>query len=181
MPDAPSPAPTHLIVGRVRRAHGLRGDLVVETLTDAPDAVFAPGRRVFGGTTDGDVAGEEPIEVERAAPFKDGTMLVHFANVSDRAGAEAWRHRYLLVEAGGLEPPGESEAFLHELSGMQVRLVDGTVIGDVLEYYELPQGILLEVEWNGRRVSLPMSDPFVREIDRTARRIVMELPEGLLE
>lgn len=177
MPDAP----THLIVGRVRRAHGLRGELVVETLTDAPDAVFAPGRRVFGGTTTGELADEEPLAIERAAPFKDGTLLLRLTSVVDRTAAEAWRDRYLLAPAEELEPPGESEAFLHELIGMRVRLVDGTDVGDVLDYFELPQGILLDVEWKGGRVSLPMNGAFVRDIDRSARRIVMELPDGLLE
>ncbi|MGH7671150.1 MAG: hypothetical protein ACRENQ_16830, partial [Gemmatimonadaceae bacterium] len=48
-------APEFLIVGRVRKAHGIRGELVVEPITDAPDAIFAPGRRVFAGTPSGDV------------------------------------------------------------------------------------------------------------------------------
>jgi 16S rRNA processing protein RimM len=181
MPDAMPPVPTHLIVGRVRRAHGLRGELVVETLTDAPDAVFAPGRRVFAGTTEGDLEDDTPIEVVRSVPFKGGTLLVCLAAIADRTEAEAWRDRYLLAEIAELEPPGESEAFLHELPGMSVTLVDGTEIGDVVDYYELPQGLIIEVERDGRRVDLPMNDPFVRDIDREARRIVMDLPEGLLD
>jgi len=177
MPDAPA----HLIVGRVRRAHGLRGDLVVETLTDAPDAIFAPGRRVFGGTTTGELGDGVELEVHRAAPFKRGLMIAHLSGIDDRTTAERWRDRYLLVPAGDVEPPGESEAFLHELIGMRVVLADGGEVGNVLDYYELPQGILLEVEWNGGRVNLPMTDAFVRDIDRERRRIVMDLPDGLLE
>ena len=177
MPDAPA----HLIVGRVRRAHGLRGDLIVETLTDAPDAIFAAGRRVFGGTATGQLGDGIELDVERAAPFQQGLVIVHLNGISDRTTAERWRGRYLLVPSVEVEPPGESQAFLHELIGMRVVLADGGDVGDVLDYYELPQGILLEVEWNGARVNLPMTDAFLRDIDRERRRIVMDLPDGLLE
>ena len=177
MPDAPA----HLIVGRVRRAHGLRGDLVVETLTDAPDAIFAPGRRVLGGTPIGDLGAGPELAIERVSPFQRGLLILHLQGIDDRTAAERWRDRYLLVPSGEVEPPGASEAFLHELVGMRVSLVNGGDVGDVLAYYELPQGILLEVEWNGGRVTVPMHDAFVRDIDRERRRIVMELPDGLLE
>ena len=177
MPDAPA----HLIVGRARRAHGLRGDLVVELLTDAPDAIFAAGRRVFGGTIDGDLGRGDVLEIVSATPFKDGTFIVHFAGINDRTTAEAWGGRYLLVPAGEVEPPGESEAFLHELIGMHVALEDGSPIGEVLDYYELPQGLLVEVEWKGKRTALPLNDAFVRDLDRAGRRIVMQLPDGMLD
>lgn len=176
MPDAP----THLIVGRVRRAHGIRGDLVVELLTDAPDAIFAPGRRVFGGDAEGELGDAPPLEIARASAFKDD-LIVHFAGIDDRSAAERWHGRYLLVPADEVEPPDESEAFLHELPGMTVVQADGTVVGEVADYFELPQGILLEVERPEGRVSIPLIEAFVQELDRTGRRIVMQLPEGLLE
>ena len=47
--------PAFIIVGRVRKAHGIRGEVVVETITDAPDAIFAAGRRLFAGTAEGDL------------------------------------------------------------------------------------------------------------------------------
>ena len=62
--------PEYAIVGRVRNAHGIRGELVVEPITDAPDAVFASGRRVFAGTVAGDLArGAPTLTVGRALPF----------------------------------------------------------------------------------------------------------------
>ena len=59
-------------VGRVRRAHGIRGELVVELLTDEPDAIFASGRRVLAGDRHGDLAtgeGAQELRVLRATPF----------------------------------------------------------------------------------------------------------------
>ena len=62
--------PEYAIIGRVRTAHGIRGELVVEPITDAPDAVFASGRRVFAGTVAGDLArGAPTLTVGRARPF----------------------------------------------------------------------------------------------------------------
>ena len=177
MPDAP----THLIVGRVRRAHGIRGDVVVEPLTDAPDAIFAPGRRVFGADELGAPRDGAPLAISRVSPFTRGSMIVHFEGLDDRTAAEAWHDRYLVVPASEVEPPGASEAFLHELPGMHVVLEDGTPVGEVLEYYEVPQGVMVEVEWKGARAAIPLIDPFLRDLDRAGRRIVMQLPDGLLE
>ena len=69
--------PELIIVGRVRKAHGIRGDLVVEPITDEPDAVFAPGRRVIAGTASGDPAKDRrELHVTAASPFKGG-LIVH--------------------------------------------------------------------------------------------------------
>ena len=72
------PADEFFIVGRVRRAHGIRGELAVEVITDAPDAIFAPGRRVFAGTVDGDparAAGWRLLDVD-APPGYVGALVV---------------------------------------------------------------------------------------------------------
>ena len=72
-----------LVVGRVRNAHGLRGELAVEILTDEPDAVFASGRRLFGGTVDPvNLKGGE-VHVVRSSPFKGG-LIVSFQEVTPR-------------------------------------------------------------------------------------------------
>ncbi|HXD22809.1 MAG TPA: hypothetical protein VN613_05570, partial [Gemmatimonadaceae bacterium] len=90
------------MVGRVRRAHGIRGELVVELMTDAPDVIFASGARVFQGTTTGDVwrdpkSGEpRELRVLASRPFKGG-LLVALDAVSDRTESERWNERYLLV------------------------------------------------------------------------------------
>jgi 16S rRNA processing protein RimM len=176
------PATSYVIVGRIGRPHGVRGEVFIEPITDAPAAVFAAGRRVFAGTTDGDVAAEAgvlAVRSARAAP--DGRWVVGFDRLADRDEAERWRGRYLLLPASEIEPPGEGEAFLHELPGMRVELPTGEVIGEVEEIFELPQGIVLDVRWRGRIVTLPFNDVFLRELDREGRRIVLDLPEGLLE
>ena len=115
------------VVGRVRRAHGIRGELLVEPMTDEPDAIFASGRRVFAGTTDGEpamrsgrrAATPDEVVIRSARPFRGGVLLVVDA-VADRTEAERWNDRTFLLPLAELSPPEEGEVFLHELPGMRV-------------------------------------------------------------
>ena len=169
-----------VIVGRVRKAHGVRGDLVVEPITDAPDAIFASGRRVIAGTVAGDPSKDrQELHVERASPFKGG-FIVHFGEIADRATADTWRDRFLLVPAGELEPLAEGEIYIHELHGMDVVLQSGERVGAVAEVYELPQGLALEVRRAKDSVMIPY-DRVVVHVDREVRRITIDPPEGLLD
>lgn len=173
-------APELIIVGRVRKAHGVRGDLVVEPLTDEPDAVFAPGRRVFAGTVSGDPARDgRVLTITSANPFKGG-FIVHFAEIADRTAADTWRERYFLVPADELTPLAPAEVYIHELIGMRVELLDGAFVGKVLETYELPQGLTLEVARDRGSVLIPY-DRVVTSIDRDARVIRIDPPAGLLD
>ena len=197
-------SPELIIVGRVRKAHGVRGDLVVEPITDEPDAVFAPGRRVFAGTASGDpTKTPRELHVTTSTPFKGG-YIVHFAEVADRDVADTWRDRFLLVPADELEPLGDDEVYVHELPGMRVELASGDVVGIVETVYELPQGLTLEVRVGTRDSGLGTRDsglgtresagkhakestvliPYdrvVTRVDREARVIEIDPPAGLLD
>ena len=171
-----------IIVGRVRKAHGIRGDLVVEPLTDEPDAVFAPGRRVFAGTASGDRAKDgRELHIASASPFKGG-FIVHFTGIDDRNVAETWRERFLLVPANELTPLGEDQVYIHELVGMRVELESGEAVGTVAETYELPQGLTLEVaRQGGANAAMIPYDRVVTHVDREARVIRIAPPPGLLD
>jgi len=178
-------SPAFIIVGRVRKAHGIRGEVVVEPITDAPDAVFASGRRVFAGTATGDLApSRAELHVASSRPFNDG-FLVAFAEVPDRTVAETWRGRYLLVPADELAAPSDEEVYVHELPGMRVELASGDLVGTVEATYELPQGLAIDVRRSaprdGETVLLPFDERTVASVDREARRIVVTPAEGLLE
>jgi 16S rRNA processing protein RimM len=175
--DSPSEL---VIVGRIRKAHGIRGDLVVEPITDEPDAIFASGRRVIAGTVTGELSRDRrELHVERASPFKGG-YIVHFVEIGDRTVADTWRDRYLLVPAEELEPLREGEIYLHELHGMEVVLESGEIVGVVDEVYELPQGLTLDVKRARDSVMIPY-DRVVVNVDRELRRITVDPPAGLLD
>lgn len=174
-------------VGRIRRPHGVRGELAMEALTDEPEAIFAPGRRVFQGTHEGalflDPRTKQPREliVKSLRPVKDG-WLIAFDAIPDRTEAEKWNGRHLMLPLDELSEPEDGEVFAHELVGM--RLVDAdsaAPLGEVVEFYELPQGLLLEFRGPRGLVSLPFVDEFVEEVNRESRVIRVRLPDGLLD
>jgi 16S rRNA processing protein RimM len=171
-------------VGRVRRAHGLRGELVVEALTDAPDAIFAPGRRVFAGTSDGSLArGAPTLSVIRSSPFKGG-LIVAFEGIETRSEAEQWRDRTFLVPESEVQPPSDDEVFVHDLVGMRVLHAsgEGQEIGEVTEVFDLPQGLVMEVARSGAKpVLLPFNEHTVTEVDSERRVIRVDPVEGLID
>jgi 16S rRNA processing protein RimM len=174
--------PTHVIVGRIRRPHGIRGEIVVEPLTDAPDAVFASGRRVLAGDHNGDLGDDpEALHISAWRPFGKN-ILVIVDEIADRTEAELWNGRYLLIPADEVEPPEEGEVFLHELAGMRVVSADGHEYGSVAHHYEMPHGIMLEVKQpSGALAMLPFRTEMVTDVDRAGRVITVNVPEGLFE
>lgn len=184
-----APAPHALgeelvVVGRVRKAHGVRGELVVEALTGAPETVLAAGRRLFGGTPDGrPLRTPRELTVRRASPFKGGWIL-SLTSIDDRNEADLWRDRTLLAPQGELPPPADDEVYYHDLIGLRVELPDGTHLGEVADLFELPQGLAFDV----RRappatgtVLLLYRPEVVAEVDLARRVVVVTPPEGLLE
>lgn len=175
--------PALAVVGMIRNAQGIRGEVVVEPITDAPDAVFAPGRRVFMGDRRGNVPASETaatLEIEAARPFKRG-LIVKFGGVVDRNAAELLRGRYLLAPFDELDPLGEDEVYLHDLIGMQVQLDSGVHVGEVKSYYELPQGLTLDVATSRGSVLVPYRPEVVERTDGEARVIVVKSEVGLFE
>ena len=162
----------------------MRGELVVELMTDSPEMIFAPGARVFQGTAEGELWHDPKTGASRALgvvasrPFKGG-LLVTLDAVSDRTEAERWNGRHLLVPLEELSEPAEGELFLHELGGMRVLDEDGADIGDVRAWYPVPQGVLLDVRTSRGDVTLPFNEWFVRHVDRAGRTLTVAIPDEL--
>ena len=181
--------PEYAIVGLIRKAQGIRGEVVIEPLTDKPDVVFASGSRVFAGTADGDLAivrdvrgaEETPtLTVAGSKPFKKG-LIVQFEELQDRDSAELWRGRYLLAPFSELPPLQEDQVYLHDLIGMSVVSVTGERLGVVTTFYELPQGIMLDVRTDRDSVMIPYRPEIVVRTDIAARTIVLNDIPGLLD
>ncbi|MEO7104080.1 MAG: ribosome maturation factor RimM [Gemmatimonadaceae bacterium] len=178
------------IIGRIRKPQGICGDVTVELLTEEPERFFAPGSRVFAGTIDGNVANHpadrrnplsrQELRIEEASPYRGG-LIVKFDAIPDRTAAEMWRQRYLLVPAAEITPPGDGEVFMHDLLGMCVRGDDGRELGEVTGYYELPQGLTLEVKGAGGNILVPYRPSVVREVDLDARVVLVDMSSGLFE
>ena len=176
--------PTHLVVGHVTKPHGNRGEVFVHPLTDHPERTFAPGVVVLPAGAEGTAPDPDlpPLDIETVRPFRTGWLVV-FAGVADRSTADLLRNRYLLRPVEELEGLDEGEVFYHELLGMAVETPDGAAVGRVVEVYELSPAHMLEVRRvrGGGTVLVPFMRETVVSVDRDARRIVVDPPEGLLD
>ena len=176
------PSPEWVIVGRLRKSHGLRGEIIVEPITDAPAEVFSAGRVLFAGDASGDPLPHPPeLTVRETRPHANGLLAVQFEEMRDRDEASRWTNRYLFSPAGELEPLAEGEVYQHELEGMQVVLESGALVGKITGVFELPQGLALDVAREQGSVLIPFNDVFIHEVKRAERTVVIAPPPGLLD
>ena len=163
-------------VGRVGKAHGVRGEVFVEPWTDAPDERFSPGSQL---TTE--PADRGPLTVESARDHS-GKLVVRFAGLEDRNGVEALRGTVLLVPAAArpvIEDP--DEFYDTDLIGLAVRTVQGRQLGPVTDVLHSPAGSLLVIDVEGREVLVPFRTEFVPTVDLAAGIAEIDPPDGLLE
>ena len=141
----------HLVVARFLKPHGLKGEAVVLPLTDEPEEVFVPGRRLCPVDTDGNPIGD-PLVIARARPFHR-RWLLWFEGLEDRSELEQWPQHYLGAQAAELRPPNDDELYVHEIPGAAVMENDGrrltaipfAVDGDVGWYDEDGRSLTLNV------------------------------------
>lgn len=169
----------YVVVGRLRKPHGLKGECNLFPLTDDPATIFAAGQQIWVVDLAGDtVAG--PLTVERSREYHR-EWLVKFVGVETRDALDPFRKHFLAVPPEQLKPPEADEVYLHELDGFAVRLPDETPLGLVSAVYELPAGIMIEVQGPKREFLLPYKKEFVQQVDRAGRRLTVTPPEGLLD
>jgi len=167
----------HLVVGRLRKPHGLKGDCAVFPLTDDPAGTFAPGREVWVK----DLAGllvSGPLTIERSRPYHRQWLMAFVGHLAVEA-VKPWAGHFLTALAAGLVPPGEGEVYLHELEGFAVRDGAGNPLGLVTGLLELPAGLMLEVQGPRREFLVPFRKEVVVSVDREGRSLVVQLVEGM--
>ena len=162
-------------VGRIGRAHGVRGEVNVEVRTDSPDVRFVTGARL---TTEPERIG--PLTVLQTR-WHSGRLLVRFDGVTDRGGAEALRGVLLLTEVDPDQRPADpDEYFDHQLLGLAAVTPDGDKVGEVTDVLHLPdQDLLVISPADATEVLVPFVAQLVPEIDLAGGRIVIDPPRGL--
>lgn len=169
-----------IIAGRVRRAHGVRGALAVETLIDSPDAVFASGGVVYAGDRAGNPSTEGELHIIDGRPMNND-WLVQVAEIDDRDVAALWRGRYLFCDAALLGEEDDSIAQLLAYVGFTVEMDGRGAMGTVRDVYSAPQGPLLEVQTDNALPLVPWRDEIVREVNAERRVIALYALDGLLD
>ncbi len=168
-------------MGHITKPHGTKGEVFVWPLTDHPEDTFAPGVVVHsdGGDHRPD-PDRPPLCVSGVRPFRKG-LLVRFAGVGDRTAAEALRDVYLLRPLEALASLEHDEVFYHQLLGMTVETTTGETIGEIVEVFEVRSADLLEVRTSGGSMLLPFTREVVVSVDREAKVMTVDPPDGLLE
>jgi 16S rRNA processing protein RimM len=151
-----------LEVGRVAKAHGLRGEVVVVPITNRAGR-FEPGEQLW--------CDDHPVVIATARPHQRN-YLVRFDGVDDRNGAERLRGATLTAEAPG--PADDGEMWVHEVIGAAVRDRAGTTLGTVAAVEANPAHDLLVLDTG-------VLIPIVFVVEHDAGSIVVDLPDGLLE
>src|SRR4051812_27278318 len=166
-----------LVVGRIGRAHGIRGDVLVEVRTDDPELRFAAGASL---RTDPSARG--PLTVE-SGRVHSGRLVVRFAGVTDRTGAEELRGTMLLVDVPRDEQPEDPDEYYdHQLVGVPAVAPSGEALGEVADVLHLPaQDVLVVRRGDGGEALVPFVAEIVPEVDLPGGRIVVDAPTGLLD
>ncbi|MEE4595122.1 ribosome maturation factor RimM [Streptomyces sp. DSM 41524] len=166
-----------LVVARIGRAHGIKGEVTVEVRTDEPELRLGPGAVL---ATEPASAGPLTIESGRV---HSGRLLLRFEGVRDRNAAEALRNILLIAEVDPEELPEDPEEFYdHQLIDLDVVTVDGTEVGRISEISHLPyQDLLVVKRPDGGEVMIPFVSEVVPEIDLEEQRAVIDPPPGLLD
>ncbi|MBI9115564.1 ribosome maturation factor RimM [Sanguibacter suaedae] len=162
-----------LVVARIGRAHGLRGEVGLEVRTDDPETRFAPGATLRTRPEE-----RGPLTVSRVR-VQNGRWVVAFEEIEDRTGAEAARGLELVVDADASD---EDDAWYpHELEGLRAELEDGTTVGEVIGLEHLPaHDVLVVRETDGTRTLVPFVRAIVPVVDVPGGRVVLDPPGGLL-
>jgi 16S rRNA processing protein RimM len=168
-----------LTVGRVVKAHGVTGELVVEVRTDDPELRFAPGAVL---RTKGSDRREHNYAIETVRPHGN-RLLVRLSGVVDRSAADALRGSVFVIDSADLPPIDEADTFYdHQLEGLRVRTVPGCEIGVVAEVLHTAGGELLAVDREqGGELLVPFVGAIVTSVSLADGVVEIDPPEGLLE
>jgi 16S rRNA processing protein RimM len=186
-----------LVVGQIGKPHGIRGEVSVSVRTDEPEERFVAGsvfttevprdRRVSTGPAVAPVVGvpyQVPTKLTlESLRWHQGRVIAQFEGVHDRSIAEALRGVLLQVDSAVVAAPEDPDEFNdHQLVGLAVVSVDGTELGTVNRIDHAPASDLIVLDRAGGGTSLiPFVTAMVPTVDLAGGRIVVDLPEGLLD
>lgn len=164
-----------MTVGRVLRPHGVRGEVVLEVLTDFPDSLL--GKTVYAAATAGERGSAHEIASLR---WHRGRLLIRFAGSLDRDSADAYRGLLVQVDASQAEPLAEGQYYHHQIIGLRAVGDEGEPLGPIVKILETGANDVYVIETpNGGELLLPAISTVVKKIDVAAGEIVVHLLEGL--
>jgi 16S rRNA processing protein RimM len=176
-----SAATVDVVVGRVGKPHGLRGEVTVEVRTDEPERRYADGSVLRVEAPRGSAFSHRSLTVRRSRSHQ-GVLLVTFSELADRTAAEAARGVLLHADVPADETPEDPEEFYdHQLVGLAAYDVDGGLLGEVTAVvHGAAQDLLTVHTADGRDALVPFVAALVPEVDLKVGRLVIADRPGLV-
>jgi len=177
-----------VVVGRIGRPHGIRGEVVIGVRTDEPDLRFAVGATLDARSTSDDAGPENGAGGERltvaSVRWHSGQLLVAFAGITDRTAASELTGSWLSVDSSQLPDTGDPDEFRdYELIGLSVRTRAGDPVGVVTDVLHYGQDLLVVrcQDEPGGEALVPFVKAIVPEVDLRGGVVVIDPPPGLLD
>jgi 16S rRNA processing protein RimM len=164
------------LVGRIARAHGIRGQVIVNPESDFPEQRFRPGAELFverGGRV-------EPLTITTAR-FHGERPVIGIDGIETMNDAATLAGLELRVPVDRLAALPADTFYRHDLIGCRVETIDGQPVGLVRDVEGTMGGSRLVVDGGGGEVLIPMVSPICKVVDPAAKRIVIDPPAGLIE
>ena len=179
-PEKPKSGPQFLLLARILRPHGVRGDFVVQIITDFPERM-----------NDLDVVhvGADPSDPRRlteqhvtwARRHRADQWLLHLEGIEGRDQADHFRSQYICVSLADAVPLEDDEVYLFQVIGLDVRTVEGEDLGKVVDIIETGANDVYVIRGEAYgEILIPAIDRVIRSIDVDASLMTVELPAGLL-
>ncbi len=166
--------PDYLVIGQVRSAWGVRGEVKVGVMTDFPDR-FARLQQVYVGDP------PELVRIEKCRPH-GAYIVLKLAGYDDRTAADTLRGHFLQVPTAEAMPLGEDEYYVYQIVGLMVVTTGGEYLGRVCEVlFTGANEVYVVKDETGREVLIPAIADVIREVDLEGGRLVIEPIAGLLE
>ncbi|HLO32454.1 MAG TPA: ribosome maturation factor RimM [Anaerolineales bacterium] len=173
-PGSPDGEPVYLVVGFLRRAHGVHGEMIMDLHTDFPERLRS-GKKLFVGEA------HQPMTLAGTRPHAKG-ILVKFKGIETPEDTAQFRNQWVSVRASEVPPLPEGQLYQHELFGFQVVDEDGHPLGELVEIIETGANDVYVVrDSNGRELLLPAIPSVILELDAARRLMRVHLLEGLVD
>lgn len=164
--------PEFICIGKIHRAHGIRGDVVLDPMTDFPERIRR-GKTVYAGNE------HLPLTIARVrekAPF----LLVGFKEIEDETAAAAFRNTYVFVKTADLPKLPEGEYYFHQLIGLEAVNLSGVHIGVLSEILETGANDVYVIRKDdGTEELVPDIPQYIHQIDVQNRIIKIDFPEWI--
>jgi 16S rRNA processing protein RimM len=171
-PGSPTGEPVYLVIGYLRRSHGLQGEIIMDLHTDFPERIKA-GRKVLVGEK------HQPLTLASARPHANG-LLVGFRGITTPEEASKHRNQWVYVKASDVPPLPEGQHYQYELIDLDVVDENGQPLGKLVEILETGANDVYVVrDDSGKEILLPAIPSVILDLNMAQRTLKVHLLEGL--